>query len=326
MTANTTNWGEFRFDRAQLQKPRPFGVSAYMRIKNEAELVRIAIESHLPFYDEIVAVYNDCNDATEKILLALQQKHADKLKVFHYLPKVHWVRTADHAAMVGRDDDVHSMASYYNYALSKCRFSVAVKLDADHLAIAHKLDAALKKIRAEFAQGRDKIFLFSGLEVIRNKGGELGIVNRGEAFSGNGDILYHRIDDRAFFVNHKHTEHFNHGYRWGVAAEYVGLLYVHLKNLKAAHAKTELAKRGWMAFADFADRRHIATIAAQLKWSRRMRLAAYQNKWLREMMQKLSGYPPIRVARLLDLYDDLQTIDFQRDVIEPLADIGITRR
>ena len=106
---------DFQFNHADLTRPRPFGISAYMRLKNEAEFVRVAIESHLPFYDEIICVHNDCTDNTESILLDLQQQHPGKIKVYEYLPKVHRYCTPEHAAMVGRDDDVHSFANYSNW-------------------------------------------------------------------------------------------------------------------------------------------------------------------------------------------------------------------
>ena len=316
-----TDLSEFQFNPAELSKPRPVGISAYMRIKNEEQLIRLAIESHLPFYDEIIAVYNDCSDNTEAILLALQQQHHGKLKVFHYLPKVNPIGTPEHAAAVGRDD-VHSMASYYNYAVSKCTYSIATKLDADHLAIPHTLEPALKKIRAEFSAGVDKIFLFSGLNVIRNESGDLGMVKNGEPFSGNGDIYYHRIDERAFFINHKKVEHFNQSYRWGVPAEYVGFLYIHLNALKTDRAKSALENFGWMPFTEFSTRAHIASIAANLKLTRRIRLALYRNKTYFDLMHKLTGgYPGIRTMRLIDLYERLQEIDFEKDAARPLRDI-----
>ena len=316
-----TDFSEFQFNPANLTRPRPFGISAYMRIKNEEQLIRLAIESHLPFYDEIIAVYNDCTDNTEAILLALQQQHHGKLKVFHYLPKVNRIGTPEHAAAVG-GDDVHSMANYYNYAVSKCTYSIAVKLDADHLAIGRILEPALKKIRAEFSSGVDKVFLFSGLNVIRNESGDLGMVKNGEPFSGNGDICYHRIDERAFFVNHKIVEHFNQQYRRSVPKEYIGLLYIHLKSIKTNRAKPAIKKCDWMPFTEFSTRAHIASIVASLKLTRRVRLALYRNKTYFDLMHKLTGgYPGIRTMRLIDLYERLQEIDFEKDAARPLRDI-----
>ena len=293
-----------------------------MRIKNEEQFIRLAIESYLPFYDEIVAVYNDCSDNTEAILLALQQQYPDKLKVFHYLPRVHPVGTPEHAATAGHDDDVHSSANYYNYAVSKCTYSIATKLDADHLAIPHTLEPALKKISAEFYAGADKLFLFSGLNVIRNESGELGMVQTGQPLVGNGDHWYHRIDERSFFVNHTNTQHLNQKLRWGVPAEYVGLFYFHLKHLRTDRAKISLENYGWMSFADFATLEHIKTIAAKLKWTRRVRLALYRNKTYFDLMHKITGgYPRIRTMRLIDLYARLQEIDFEQDAILPLRGI-----
>lgn len=198
-----TDYAQFQFNPADLTRPRPFGISAYMRIKNEQQFVRLCIESHLPFYDEIIAVYNDCTDNTESILLDLQRQHPTKIKVFHYLPKVYWVCTPEHKAMNRTTNNVHSAANYSNFAVSKCTYSIATKLDADHLAIPHKLRPAIEKIRTEFADNKDKIFLFSGLNVMRNQDGALGMTATPEPFSGNGDIFYHRIDARSFFVNHE---------------------------------------------------------------------------------------------------------------------------
>lgn len=109
-----TDYSEFQFNPASLATPRKHGISAYMRIKNEEQFIRLAIESHLPFYDEIVAVYNDCSDNTEAILRGLQQQHPNKIRVFHYLPKVHSVYTDAHRNTP--TESVHSMANYCNYA------------------------------------------------------------------------------------------------------------------------------------------------------------------------------------------------------------------
>ncbi len=299
---------EFHFNRADLSKPRPFGISAYMRIKNEEQFVRLAIESHLPFYDEIIAVYNNCTDDTEAILLDLQQQHPNKIKVFYYLPKVHPLGSPEFAAMTD-PDDVHGFASQSNFAISKCSYSIAVKLDADHLALPHKLAPAIARIRAEFAAGADKIFLFSGLNVMRNERGELGMKATPEPFSGNGDIYYHRINQNSFFVNHEKYEHFNQKYRYGVPAEYIGVLYIHLKNLKKDFAAPS---ENFMPFKEFATEVHIATIAKTLKPTRRLRLALYKNKTYFALMYRLTGkYPGIRTYRLTGLYQDLAGLDFE---------------
>ena len=47
----------YAFDRSALDRPRRAGISAIMRIRNGAAFLRSTIESHLPYYDEIVACF-----------------------------------------------------------------------------------------------------------------------------------------------------------------------------------------------------------------------------------------------------------------------------
>ena len=165
------NFDQFKFNPASLSAPRPPGISAYMRVKNEERFVRLAIESHLPFYDEIIAVYNDCTDATPQILHDLAAKYPQKIKVFHYLPQVVPTATKEHTQTPTAS--VHSMANYYNYALSQCSYRVAVKLDADHLAIPCKLAPLIKTIRTDMAADKLKVYTFSGINLIRDQADNL---------------------------------------------------------------------------------------------------------------------------------------------------------
>ena len=156
-------YNEFHFTPDLLSGPRKPGISAYLRARNEEQFVRLAILSHLDYYDEIIACYNDCTDNTPQILHDLAEQHPDKIKVYHYLPKVHPAQSEGHAQTP--DDSVHGLANYYNYALSKTTFQVAVKLDADHLAIPHKLAPLIDIIRRDIATGKQKIYPFSGINL-----------------------------------------------------------------------------------------------------------------------------------------------------------------
>ena len=65
------------------------GIGAFMRIRNGADFLEATIRSHIGYFDEIVAVYNQCTDATPDILARLAAEYGpDRLRVFHYLPKV----------------------------------------------------------------------------------------------------------------------------------------------------------------------------------------------------------------------------------------------
>ncbi|HAY95086.1 MAG TPA: hypothetical protein DCY70_14510, partial [Shewanella sp.] len=70
------------------------------------------IETHIPYYDEIIACYNDCTDNTAEILNDLKEKYPEKIKVFEYLPKVHPIFSDAHNSCTTYD--VHSLANFYN--------------------------------------------------------------------------------------------------------------------------------------------------------------------------------------------------------------------
>lgn len=125
-----------------------------MRIKNGEDFLRLAVESHLPYYDEIIACYNGCTDNTESLLLALQRQYPTKIKVYHLHPPY----GSEHDKTP--TDSVHALANYYNYALSKTTYSVVTKLDDDHLAIDQNIAPVVQQIRADIARGIKKFTPF----------------------------------------------------------------------------------------------------------------------------------------------------------------------
>ncbi|KAG1648952.1 putative teichuronic acid biosynthesis glycosyltransferase TuaC [Nymphon striatum] len=76
---------------------RKNGISAFMRIRNGADFLEPTIRSHINHFDEIVAVYNQCSDATPDILGRLAQEYGPKLRVFHYTDRVFPPGSEDHA-------------------------------------------------------------------------------------------------------------------------------------------------------------------------------------------------------------------------------------
>ena len=309
---------EFQFDPAGLAKPRPAGISAYMRIKNEEQFVKLAIESHLPFYDEIIAVYNDCTDNTEAILLALQQQHPGKLKVFHYLPKVHPIRTPEHAAMVGHDDDVHSLANYYNYALSKCAYSFAAKLDGDHLAIPHKFTAITKTIRKAIADGSAvrKILYQSAINLAKDDDGNIG-VNESNPFAGSSDYYYHPVTDKLTFVNALDWEKLQKKREHNWQRNFLGITSFHLKYLKTnlqlpAHSKV-------VSFEKFCSPSCRTRLIKQSATHNRWKIAFYKYEIMRRIKYALTG-KNVRIyqIRLINLPEYLDGIGFERDALTHL--------
>lgn len=316
-----SRYAEFQFNPASLAAPRKPGISAYMRIKNEEQFVRLAIESHLPFYDEIIACYNDCTDNTEAILLDLQQQYPDKIRLFHYLPKVHMYGTTAHKNTPG--NSVHSFANYSNYALSQCAYCVAAKLDADHLAIPKNLAPLIQTIRNDIAAGKQKFYYFSGVNLILKDGEILCGWYKEYPFSGNSDIFYHPVNEKLHFWQGHSVEKFNEPKK--IENEYMGIMYFHLNFLKTLHLdQFKISDSGYhaMSLADFSTQSNINRMKSMLKLRDRLRYALYSPIFMRRLKYQLTRqHIRLRPMRLLRLQNDLRDIDFQRDVIDKLKGV-----
>ena len=314
------NFDQFKFNPASLSAPRPPGISAYMRVKNEQQFVRLAIESHLPFYDEIIAVYNDCTDATPQILHDLAAKYPQKIKVFHYLPQVVPTATKEHTQTPTAS--VHSMANYYNYALSQCAYRVAVKLDADHLAIPCKLAPLIKTIRTDMAADKLKVYTFSGINLIRDQADNLTVSPPPphRVFSGNGDIFYHQIHTGGMFYQRRRVEHFEVPDKKPPHREYryMGIMYFHLKWLKKEFIEPRY-KKG-ISFTEFVTPDYQRYFRQQFPRKDRLLCALYDFAVMQRVRYKLIGKPPkVKHVRLTRLADDLRGIDFERDALQWLS-------
>lgn len=222
-------YSSYRFTPQMLNNKREEGISAFMRIRDGEDFLKLTIESHIHFFDEIIACYNQCTDNTEKILLTLQNKYPDKLKVYHYEPKVYPLGSPQQKAFANKTskiDTIHSMANYYNFALSKTTKKIAVKLDDDHLAVPENLSKALKIVRKN---GKNNLYNFSGINLL-SKNHEIG-VSYNSAFSGSGDIVFFPVSNKSIFINGEIHELFT-SRKLNLPARYLGLLYLHLKFLK----------------------------------------------------------------------------------------------
>jgi glycosyltransferase involved in cell wall biosynthesis len=217
----------FRFSPDMLApSDRLPGVSAFMRIRNGADFLEATIRSHARFYDEIVAVYNQCTDATPDILARLAAELGPKLRVFHYLPRVHPAGSDGHARTPGDAPD--SLVTYSNFALAETRHQWAVKLDDDHLAIPEAVERMVGAIRTGQASA-DVMHCFSGLNLLRTASGEWRIPAEAPV-SGKGDIGYFRVTSDTCFVADPRFERFARGKARRVFA---GWFYWHLKYLKS---------------------------------------------------------------------------------------------
>ncbi len=221
-----TTVDHYRFDASDLRvgQRRP-GISAFMRIRDGAFSAEAAIRSHIDHYDEIVAVYNRCTDDTPAILARLQHEFGPRLCVFHYRPAVFPPGSEGHRTTPA--DHPQSLVNYYNFALSRTRYSHATKLDDDHVAMGEPTARLVADVRAGRA-GQDELACFSGLNLARDASGRLGIL-ASEPFAGSGDHWIFPVRPDTYFVHDRRFELLQHP---GLPRRFRGFAYWHLKYLK----------------------------------------------------------------------------------------------
>lgn len=315
----------FVVDLSELDRPRPPGISAFMRIRDGQDFLRLSIESHLPYVDEVIACHNGCRDNTPRILAELAAQYPGKVRPVEYLPQVHTFRSPEHDRTP--TDSVHAFANYSNYALSQARYNYALKLDDDHLALDAHLARAIVEVRAASQAGRRELFTFSGLNLAPNANGEIGVY-AGEPFAGVGDHLFFPVCSQVHFVQVPGVE----AYRFApprLPKRYAGLLYVHLKHLKpeggygcldeaskAAWQRRYAERFAWMSFAEFSAAPHLRRLRSDVN---RVEYWLRTTRWTESLIHALSGRnPPLKIARLARLEQDLEAIDFDRDVLARL--------
>ena len=225
MKAETVTGYRFRPADMNLAARKP-GIGAFLRTRNGADFVEAAIRSHVEFYDEIVAVYNQCTDDTPRILERLAAEFAPRIRLFHYTDRVQPLGSRAHAETPA--DHPESMVNYSNFALAQTRYRIAVKLDDDHLAIPARVGEVCAQLRAGVLD-EDTHHSFSGLNLARSGAGRLGIPAH-EMISGNGDIGYFRVTAQSRFT---HDRRFERAGRGGLRRRFAGYLYWHLKFLKS---------------------------------------------------------------------------------------------
>ena len=109
------------------------GVSAMLRVKNEAPKIRCCLGSVFDLFDEIVVIDNGSSDGTQDLVRQFQREHDRDGKIALYDYPFSVSRCGpEHDATP--EDSVHSLAYYYNWALSHCTRGYVCKWDADMVA------------------------------------------------------------------------------------------------------------------------------------------------------------------------------------------------
>jgi hypothetical protein len=229
-------------------RPKPFGISGCIRVRNEAQFMTPSILSHLPYLDECVIVTQPSDDNTVELAKHFAASFK-KVKHYHYPFIVDWIDTE---GFYSKDPDKPGhLVHMSNWALSKCTYSWISKTEGDVLCLSSYqriVDAVRANPTRSYYYGR----------LILNIAGEncdqISIPN-----PTNGGF------DEATFNNMPERYHFIRSQKWevipmGQPAECMGLSMLHLKRCKTG--KTQ----GWNGehYAPF-TKETIASLTPHLK-------------------------------------------------------------
>lgn len=133
------------------------GISAIVRVKNEAEFVELAVMSILPYANDIVLIFNDCTDATPEIVAELALREPERIRAYEYVPQVFPAGSNEQRTLP--PNHVSSFVFYTNFALSRARHRVCFMWDGDQIAIPEAFTRIVQRIRT--LSPRDPSWWFS---------------------------------------------------------------------------------------------------------------------------------------------------------------------
>lgn len=218
------------FDHAH-KKP---GLSALVRLRNEEDFAAQSLESILPYFDEIVIVFNCCTDRTPEIVADIAQRNPALVKAYHYVPEVFPQGSSQYRQLP--PDSVHSLVHYANFALSRASYQIRCKWDGDQIAIPDAFGQAVQRIR-NLKPRRLAWWLspwklgyswFTGVNLWDRDGGVY--VPRIRPLVGKlHDIGFFPAERLNLFKHYAHSEYLFTRLMWH---RYIGCLFFHLKGMK----------------------------------------------------------------------------------------------
>ncbi len=137
---------------SDFSKERPIGISGLLRTKNGADFISDCIDSCINALDELIIVYQESSDDTEKIIIEKQKQYPDKIRFYFYEPKVYSHNLSeeeyDYALNLPKNS-IHLLSNYYNFALSKAKYKYAIKIDDDQIYFSDKFKEILDLYKRE---------------------------------------------------------------------------------------------------------------------------------------------------------------------------------
>lgn len=123
---------QIHHQQTSLTKHHPKGISAVIRIQNEAQHIKDSILSIYRSVDEIIVALHNCTDDTESIIQKLIDSGLNKIRIIHYYEKI---ARAGYGYYQEREQGLGSLAKYYNFCFSHARYSDVLKWDGDMVAL-----------------------------------------------------------------------------------------------------------------------------------------------------------------------------------------------
>lgn len=141
---------------------RGTAISAMVRVRNEEEFLRPAIESIAELVDEIVLVDNLSTDATPAIIADLARAYRGKVVSASYSYPVRRVghETAELAGSHGAHASPHLSANFYNWCLQRCSRPFVLKWDGDMIAL-----PGFARSLASWRRSRRPVLMLQGMNV-----------------------------------------------------------------------------------------------------------------------------------------------------------------
>jgi glycosyltransferase involved in cell wall biosynthesis len=173
--SNCEDLGDYDFVFARSREQA--GVSAVVRVRNEAAKIGHSLRSILPVFDEIVVVDNQSDDGTGTIVRELQETADPKGKI-RLLSYPHRLARfgPEHDRTPG--DSVHSAVYYTNWSIAQCSFRYVCKWDGDMVLIRNVRDR-FRSFLEVIQTGRRKCWVLAGQTLYRGLDGHFYLA-RGE--------------------------------------------------------------------------------------------------------------------------------------------------
>lgn len=211
------------------------GLSAMVRVKDEAEWITFSLDSVVDWCDEVaIFIQGTQTDRTRELVAAWAWAHQAKTVVYEY-PFESLPNGPGHNRQPR--GSVHERAYFYNWCLARTHYQFAMKWDGDMVALDWLGAAAREAMRMH--------------DVIRVRGIDIAGVDlkrmSAKPYTANEPRIF-RVTPATFYYSGEKCEYFTFTHRDGFA---LGDGYLHFKWAKAIESARKDWPDGWERTAHF---------------------------------------------------------------------------